>query len=121
MNEELSKKVTAAREQLVRAAGTTKGRGRGYGAAAQQLAVGVAREMAAAGLSSRRAAKVLGLHEATLSSWTRRSAAPVFARVEVATPTPRSAGAELRSVLPNGAHVEGLDVQTLAALVRALA
>jgi DNA invertase Pin-like site-specific DNA recombinase len=119
MNEDLSRRVAGARQQLTRSGGAGRGRGCGYGAKAREVAVGVARDLEATGMSRRRAAKALGIHEATLSAWMRvEGTSATFAQVEVASAP--HVGGGLRLVLPSGAYVEGLDVVTLAAVVRSL-
>lgn len=119
MNEDLSKRVAGARAHLVRSGGASRGRGCGYGAKAREAAVLVARDLETTGMSRRRAAKALGIHEATLSTWMRvEGTSATFAQVEVARA--RHVGGGLRLVLPSGAYVEGLDVAMLAAVVRSL-
>ena len=120
MNEDLSRRVASARLQLARSGGEGRGRGRGYGATERESAMGLAGELEATGMSRRRAAKALGVHYATLSKWMRAEGArPAFAQVEVARAP--EVGCGLRLVLPSGAYVEGLDLATLAAVVRAIA
>lgn len=122
MNEELETRSAEVRAQLAAAAGPTRGRGRGYGADARAVAVAHAREVMATGKSARQAALAIGIHEATLKAWMTEASAPsasgfAHVRVKAVEATPSRT---LSLVLPGGARVDGLDVTSAAALVRAL-
>lgn len=121
-NEELERRTAEVRAELAAAGGPTRGRGRGYGAHARAMAIEHAQLVMATGKSVRWAALGMGVHEATLKTWLEDGSAPeagAFAPVHVT----RDEGPRLRVlslVLPDGARVDGLDIASAAALVRAL-
>ncbi len=121
-NEELERRTAEVRAALAAAAGPMRGRGRGYGAPARAMAVEHARIVMATGKSVRGAALAMGVHEVTLKTWLEEVSVPdvgAFTPVQVT----RDEGPRLRVlslVLPDGARVDGLDVTSAAALVRAL-
>ncbi len=131
MNDEHRKKLAAVREQLGAARGREARRGGGgylgYGEAARSAAVGIANELTAMGVKGQQVALAIGVHESTLATWCKAAGGRVatipdtptaFAEVRVAESAKSST---LRFVLPSGAHIDGLDLPTLIALVRALA
>lgn len=65
-------------------------------------------------------ALAVGLHENTCYRWLRETEAPTFRPVEVVVAEP-VAQVALSLVAPSGHRVEGLDVETAARLLRALA
>lgn len=121
-SEELDKRSAEVRMKLAKAGGASRGRGRGYGGGARALAVAHARVAMAAGRSVRQAALGMGVHESTLKSWMGDvSALPAggFVPVRVTggeSPAPRA----VSLVLPDGTRVDGLDIGSAAALLRAL-
>ncbi len=83
---------------------------------------GHARVAVAAGRSVRQAALGMGVHEATLKSWMGDVSAPAaggFVPVRV-TGGESAAPRALSLVLPDGTRVDGLDIGSAAALLRAL-
>jgi DNA-binding XRE family transcriptional regulator len=101
--------------------------------------VGLKQEVQRGGTTARELAKVLGLHESTLCRWerevrmldgrkTRGQAASRFRMVKVAAPEARSAGRVAGLIssdgglrvahAPSGLVIDGLDVESLAALLQ---
>lgn len=66
-------------------------------------------------------ARALGLHENSCYRWLREEPPMPFRAVEIADPVSSPAPAELCLVAPSGHRIEGLDVETAAQLLRALA
>lgn len=107
---------------------------------AREDAVALAREVAASGGTAHELAVALGVHPTTLSRWKReaaarravtpraqRAATPSFreVRVEPASSAARRSAAPAPRALrvahaPSGLVIDGLDVETLAALLRSL-
>jgi len=123
-SDEWAARTAELRAELAASAGASRGRGRGYGPEARAKAVELGRGLVAAGKSVRQSASAMGIHEATLKAWMGEAAGSSaergFAQVRVAEAT-SSAEGNLRLVLPGGGRIEGLDVRSAAALVRALA
>lgn len=108
---------------------------------AREDAVALARNVAASGGTAQELAVALGVHPTTLSRWKRESAAPRAVapraqrastpsfrevRVEPASPVARRPAAPVPRALrvahaPSGLVIDGLDVESLAALLRCLA
>lgn len=109
-------------QKLARRRGRT---GIRYPAALHAEAVRLARERLAQGVALARIARDLGLRPPTLSLWLRKTPKPSLRRVALAPdpqPTPATGPATVPVlVTPRGFRVEGLDVDTLALLLRAFA
>lgn len=121
-SEEIESGTAKVRTTLAAAGGRTRGRGRGYNAQARGAAVAHARAVMATGRSVRQVALAIGIHEATLKSWlgdVSARAAGGFAPVRVKSSEAAPSRA-LSLVLPDGARVDGLDIGSAAALLRAL-
>jgi hypothetical protein len=82
-----------------------------------------AAERRAEGISSRATAATLGVHETTLFRWAREARSPDVAfREVVVAERADGRGGPLRAVhAASGLVIEGLDVETLAALLARLA
>lgn len=101
------------------------GKRRIYTAALKKRVLEMVEGMVAKGMKSSSACEALGIHQGTVSDWRkggreRRSTPKKRGRVkpvEIATP---SMASELVMVLPGGARVEGLNVDQLIELTRAL-
>ena len=98
------------------------GRGRAYPPSLRAEVLRHAHARLAAGEAATAIATDLGLHAATLASWLGRTSPPpaTFARVEVLAEPPSTAGA-LVVHTPHGLRIEGLDLDSLATLLRRLA
>ena len=81
--------------------------------------VAFAARATAAGWSLSAVAQAVGVSIGSVRNWRRTGAAPALVPV-VVTPSRASAPAALTIVAPSGYRVEGLDVPTTAALLRAL-
>ncbi|RYG88374.1 hypothetical protein EON77_00725 [bacterium] len=123
-SDEWAARTAELRAELAASAGASRGRGRGYGPEARAKAVELGRRLVTAGKSVRQAASAMGIHDATLKAWIADAAGSSvergFAQVRIAETTSAAVG-NLRLVLPGGGRIEGLDVASAAALVRALA
>jgi len=116
--------LEAFREGL-QEAGLQPGPGVRYPQALRDLAVHYAHESRRQGLSRRRAAEALGVSDVTLSRWIEEVSSAVSDLVETVplrevVVTDLHPGRSLCLVTPEGIRVEGLDVATLAQLLRAL-
>jgi transposase-like protein len=88
----------------------------------RRAAVALARRRLGQGGGVARFAREVGVSEPTLAKWLRPMAAPVLRRV-VLTSTPSSApapGGRPVLITRNGVRVEGLDRETLVALLQTL-
>jgi transposase-like protein len=93
-----------------------------YPEAFREQALAVARERRRAGVPLARIARELGLRARTLSLWLRRVPKRRVRRVTLAGPSPSAAPASPLLVVRAGALViEGLDLSSVVALLRALA
>jgi transposase-like protein len=109
------------RQELAQAVAGRRGAERRYPADLKERAVVVFRERRAAGASLRSVAQELGLRALTLSRWESR-AARRFRPVRVATPDSAPPCASRPVVVTrNGDRVEGLELEQVVALLRALA
>ena len=101
-------------------------RGRRYSDTARQLAVDYCRQRRRAGSSFAEIAAALGIHVATLGRWIEADAGaedtepPIapFHPVQVAAPV--EAEASLSVTLPTGLRIDGLRLQQVVELARAL-
>jgi len=133
--------TTRLRELLTAAGGANKGRGRGYGTEARAEAVAYARRRLSKGASLHTIAGDIGLSSTTLSYWLKRRGRGGFARVTIApdaiapdsmapdSPAPDDQPSRpipstwprtppILLISPTGWRVEGLDLASLAALLR---
>ena len=93
-------------------------RGRIEGERAAALKADVA-QMAAAGCSSSEIARSLGIHVHTVYRWRKEVPGGGFRRVHVTQPVPVQVGT-VSLVTPGGYRVEGLSLEQVAMLLRAL-
>lgn len=128
MTEQQRAKAAVLRSAVVAAAGTATG----TPLAARDAAIALARDVAASGGTAQELAATIGVHPSTLSGWKRDAAVRHAAtsrfrevRVESAAPVVRSVAPAPRALrvahAPSGLVIDGLDVETLAALLRSLA
>lgn len=108
----------AKREEIVRALGELgpRGRGRPYPAELQKKIVRYVDTRRADGVQLKAIGDELGLSWRTLGRWSPGRERG-FRRVEV-SPTPRTAAFTVHG--PHGIHVDGLDLDELAELIRRL-
>jgi transposase-like protein len=97
-------------------------RGIRYPVALREAAVALGRTRLGRGRSLARIAKELGVSEPTLTGWLRPRGAGLLHPVTVAPapPPPRAMGAPLVLTTAQGVRVEGLDRDTLVAVLQAL-
>ena len=94
---------------------------RRYGVGLRGAVVDWSRVELIGGRSVREISRVLGLRERTLTRWMRQKPSRVRPVTVIASvPTGTSPAGSLRLFTPSGCRIEGLDVATAAALVRAL-
>ena len=118
MDEEI-RRLRAETQRLARGKPPSQVR---YPDAFRRGAVALARRCQGQGGSVARLARELGVSEPTLTKWLRPRTLPALRPVAV-TPVPeseRGAGAGPRLITPNGVRVEGLDRDTLVAVLQAL-
>lgn len=95
-----------------------------YPGAFREEVVAVARARVAAGLGIARIARDLGLRSKTVALWLRRSSGSKLRAVRVERdPRPVAVLPEVRPVVvtPSGLRIEGLDLDGLLRVIRALA
>jgi len=91
-----------------------------YPSKCHELAVSYARDQTASGVAQRAVARTLGVAPQTLDCWCKAQVKSVK-RVRVTAGTASLLGAmEPTVVMPNGARVEGLGVDGVIAVLRAL-
>ncbi len=110
----MAKTAASVRAALAKAGGEGKGRGSGYGASARAKAVAFARARLGEGISLVAAAHERVIGAPTLQRWLdAHEQLPAFAQIKV-----EQVGAMgFTLVSPTGWRVEGLDLETLRALV----
>jgi hypothetical protein len=91
-----------------------------YPAPFRAAAVQLARAQVARGAPVARVARTLGLPGRSLARWLERPPAPVLRPVAMAPEPVLAPRAGLVVITPQGLRVEGLDGETLVALLRAL-
>jgi transposase-like protein len=112
------------RSQARRFENRRKPTGTRYPTAFRAEVAALARGRIAEGVSVARIARDLGLRPKTLALWLRRTAVPRLRRVRVeGDPWPAPVASETRPIVvtPGGLRIEGLDLASVARLVRSLA
>ena len=128
MTEQQRARAAVLKSAVAAAAGTPAG----TPVPARDAAIELARDVVASGGTAQELAAMIGVHPSTLSGWKRDAAvrrAPTSrfreVRVESAAPLARSVTPAARTLrvahAPSGLVIDGLDVETLAALLRSLA
>lgn len=92
---------------------------RGFPAAIRRRAATWARRRQADGVGMRGVAAELGISHETLRRWMKHGVS-TFRRVQVDGPTPETVAAGVVLRLPGGASVEGLRVEDVVVVLRAL-
>jgi transposase-like protein len=112
------------RSQVRRFENRRKPTGTRYSAAFRDEVVTLARGRIAEGVAVARIARDLGLPPKTLTLWLHRTPVPKLRSVRVERdPRPAPVVPEIRPVvvIPGGLRIEGLDLDSVARLVRSLA
>lgn len=96
-------------------------RGIRYSAAFRRRAIALVRERARQGVSVAQVVREIGLTTASIARWRQPRAAPMLRPVVLAAEAPPAApGAGSVLLTPQGVRVEGLDPDTLIAVLRVL-
>jgi hypothetical protein len=112
--------IERLRREIARAQRSGVGPRLRYREALQQAVAVWSRVQMASGRSAREVSRVLGLREKTRMRWVQQRPSRVRPVTVIAPPTAEPATGALCLVTPSGCRIEGLDVTTAAALVRAL-
>ncbi len=116
----MDRKIEAFRQEAL---ARRKGRGRGaarYAAAARDLACEYAAKARQQGRSWAEVSRELGLAPMTLRKWCGSKPQAQLVPVTVTAAAPIRGSCSIAVVTPGGLRIEGLDVQDVVALVRAL-